>query len=82
VRCTSLDCAWFFQRKKVEKQAEDIEILHELIEGMEIGRESLPESCHDLEPQEDAETSTGLLWDEAHEEPFLYENDYEAAMTE
>ncbi|KAH9178730.1 hypothetical protein EDB89DRAFT_2111621 [Lactarius sanguifluus] len=23
VRCTSLDCPWFFQRKKVEKQAED-----------------------------------------------------------
>ncbi|KAI9460572.1 hypothetical protein BJY52DRAFT_1203789 [Lactarius psammicola] len=42
VRCTSLDCSWFFQRKK------------EWIQGMEMGSETLPESSHDLgEPRED-----------------------------
>ena len=64
VRCTSLDCPWFFQRKKVEKQAEDIEILQEWIQGMDMGSEILPESRHDLgEPREDGDEKpdTGLL---------------------
>ena len=64
VRCVSLDCPWLFQRKKVEKQAEDIEILQELIKGMDMGSETLAESRHDLgEPQEyDEKPNTGLLW--------------------
>ncbi|KAH9065755.1 hypothetical protein EDB87DRAFT_1593004 [Lactarius vividus] len=54
VRCTSLDCPWFFQRKKVEKQVEDVEILQGLIQRMEMGSETLPESRHDSgEPRED-----------------------------
>ncbi|KAH8997309.1 hypothetical protein EDB92DRAFT_2030379 [Lactarius akahatsu] len=61
VRCTSLDCPWFFQRKKVEKQAEDVEILQELIQGMEMGSETLPENRHDSgEPRgDDDETKYG-----------------------
>ena len=56
VRCASLDCSWFFQRKKVEKQAEDIEILQELIQGMGVGPETLPESRHDSgEPRDDCD---------------------------
>jgi DNA polymerase zeta len=39
VRCVSLDCPWFFQRKKVEKQAEDIEILQELIQRQQQQRQ-------------------------------------------
>jgi DNA polymerase zeta len=64
VRCVSLDCPWFFQRKKVEKQAEDIEILQELIEGMDLGSETRPESYYDSEePQEDGDEKPdmGLL---------------------
>ena len=64
VRCVSLDCPWFFQRKKVEKQAEDIEILQELIQGMGMGSETLPEGRHDLgAPQEDDDVkpNMGLL---------------------
>jgi DNA polymerase zeta len=37
VRCVSLDCPWLFQRKKVEKQAEDIELLQELILALDLG---------------------------------------------
>lgn len=62
VRCVSLDCPWFFQRKKVEKQAEDVEILQELIQGMGMGSETLPESHHDLgESQEDGDEKPILL---------------------
>ncbi|KAH9081664.1 hypothetical protein EDB83DRAFT_2502933 [Lactarius deliciosus] len=56
VRCTSLDCPWFFQRKKVEKRAEDVEILQELIQGMEMGSET--ESRHDSGEADD-ETKYG-----------------------
>ena len=78
VRCISLDCPWFFQRKKVEKQAEDIEILQELIQEMDMGSETLPESRHDLgEPQEDWDENlnTELLGDEEGE-PYHYDNDW------
>jgi DNA polymerase zeta len=37
VRCISLDCPWLFQRMKVEQQAEDIELLQELILGLDLG---------------------------------------------
>jgi len=37
VRCVSLDCPWLFQRKKVEQQAEDMEMLQELIQALELG---------------------------------------------
>ena len=37
VRCVSLDCPWLFQRQKVERQAEDMEMLQELIQALELG---------------------------------------------
>lgn len=37
VRCVSLDCPWLFQRRKVERQAEDIEALQGLIQALELG---------------------------------------------
>jgi len=86
VRCVSLDCPWFFQRKKVEQQAEDIEILQELVQGMEMGSETLPESRHDLEePQEDGDEKPnttlvmGMTKTEVTE-PYRYDTDSEAEV--
>ncbi|KAI0275058.1 hypothetical protein BC834DRAFT_965498 [Gloeopeniophorella convolvens] len=36
VRCVSLDCSWLFQRKKVELQAEDVGLLHDLISQLDL----------------------------------------------
>ncbi|KAH9004030.1 hypothetical protein EDB86DRAFT_3062394 [Lactarius hatsudake] len=53
-------------RKKVEKQADDVEILQELIQGMEMGSETLSESRHDSgEPREDDDETkygTTVVW--------------------
>jgi len=79
VRCVSLDCPWFFQRRKVEKQAEDIEILQELIQGMDMGSETPPESRQDSgieEPQEDGDEKPdiGLLRSQSGETYYPYVN--------
>jgi DNA polymerase zeta len=73
VRCESLDCPWLFQRKKVEQQAEDIELLQELILALELGDNTKLESQEnsDEEPREDRgeKINTGIvqLWDDISE---------------
>lgn len=56
MRCVSLDCPWLFQRKKVERQAEDMEMLQELIQALELGDSAILGRRHDgssEEPRED-----------------------------
>jgi len=61
-----LDCTWLFQRKKVEQQAEDIEVLQELIQALELGDKTKIESLEDSdeEPREDGgkKTNTRTVW--------------------
>jgi hypothetical protein len=70
VRCVSLDCPWLFQRKKVEQQTEDIEVLQELIQALELGDNTKLESLEDSdgEPREDGRkrinTGTDWSWDD------------------
>jgi DNA polymerase zeta len=73
VRCVSLDCPWLFQRKKVEQQAEDIELLQELILALQLGDNTRLESQDsDEEPREDdgEEIKTGIVrpWDDISED--------------
>jgi hypothetical protein len=61
-----LDCPWLFQRKKVERQAEDIEQLQQLILTLDnIRLESQKDS--DEEPEK---INTGMvrLWDDMSED--------------
>ena len=51
VRCVSLDCPWLFQRRKVERQAEDIEVLQELIQALELGNDTKLESLEDSDEE-------------------------------
>jgi hypothetical protein len=72
VRCISLDCPWLFQRKKVEQQAEDIELLQELVVALEP-RDNTKLECHDdsnEEPQDDDEINSRIRrsWDNMGEE--------------
>ena len=63
VRCVSLDCPWLFQRKKVEQQAEDIELLQELILALDLG-DSIKAEDHEVqkeEPQDDEKKFSGVL---------------------
>jgi len=60
VRCVSLDCPWLFQRKKVEQQAEDTELLQELILALELGDNFQPEVMKE-EPQDGENKFSGLL---------------------
>ncbi len=66
VRCVSLDCPWLFQRKKVEQQAEDIEVLQELIQALVLGdntkRESRGSSVEELREGGGEKMNT---WDDA-----------------
>ena len=66
VKCVSLDCPWLFQRKKVEQQAEDIEVLQELIQALELGDNTKLERLKDSdeEAQEDGgkRINTGTVW--------------------
>lgn len=66
MRCVSLDCPWLFQRKKVEQQAEDIEVLQELIQALELGDNTKLESLGDSdeEPRGDGgeKINTGTVW--------------------
>lgn len=34
VRCTSLDCPWLFERKKLEHKAENLNVMQELVEEL------------------------------------------------
>ena len=53
VKCVSLDCPWLFRRKKAEQQAEDIELLQELILGLGLEDGTKQESHGDSgEPRE------------------------------
>jgi len=73
VKCISLDCPWLFQRKKVEQQAEDIELLQELIVALEL-RDNTKLECHDdsnEEPREDDDEINSRIrrsWDNMGEE--------------
>jgi DNA polymerase zeta len=70
VRCVSLDCPWLFQRKKVEKQAEDIEVLQELIATLELGDNIIKEKLDDLEEdpsEDDREKINAMSWNEIGE---------------
>ena len=66
MKCVSLDCPWLFQRKKVEQQAEDIEVLQELIQALELGDDTKLERLEDSdeEAQEDGgkRINTGTVW--------------------
>jgi hypothetical protein len=53
VRCVSLDCSWLFQRRKVEQQAEDIEVLQELVQALELEDNTKLEDSDEEEPQGD-----------------------------
>jgi hypothetical protein len=70
VRCVSLDCPWLFQRRKAEQQAEDIEVFQELIQALELGDNTKPESVEDSDegPREDGgkKINTGAVrtWDD------------------
>jgi len=60
-----LDCPWLFQRKKVEQQAEDIEVLQELIQALELGDNTKVEGREDSdeEPREDGgKINAGTVW--------------------
>lgn len=35
VECESLDCPWLYERKKIERKAEALTTIHDLIEEME-----------------------------------------------
>jgi hypothetical protein len=65
-----LDCLWLFQRKKVEQQAEDIELLQELILALDLGDNTMHEKRDgsDERPREDdrERITPGILasWDE------------------
>lgn len=37
IRCESLDCPWFFERKKAEVKVENAILIHTLLDGMEVG---------------------------------------------
>lgn len=37
IKCESLDCPWFFERKKAEVKAENAILIHTLLDGMEVG---------------------------------------------
>ena len=37
IKCESLDCSWFFERKKAEVKAENTILIHTLLDGMEVG---------------------------------------------
>jgi DNA polymerase zeta len=67
VRCVSLDCPWLFQRKKVEQQAEDIELLQELIVALELG-DNTKLGCQEHSGEE-PKIDTGIvrLWDDISE---------------
>ncbi|KAI0003668.1 hypothetical protein BJV74DRAFT_876040 [Russula compacta] len=54
VSCISLDCPWLFQRKKAEQQAEDIELLQELIQSLELG-DNIKQEGHDDSDEENRE---------------------------
>ena len=70
VKCVSLDCPWLFQRKKVEQQAEDIEVLQGLIQALELGNKTNLEILEDSDEKtwEDGgkriNTGTVCSWDE------------------
>ena len=61
-----MDCPWLFQRKKVEQQAEDIEVLQELIQALVLGdntkRESRGSSVEELREGGGEKMNT---WDDA-----------------
>lgn len=72
VSCISLDCPWLFQRKKVEQQAEDIELLQELIHSLELG-DNIKQEGHDDSDDEnrDREMSNAEIswsWDDMGEQ--------------
>ena len=46
-----MDCPWLFQRKKVEQQAEDIEVLQELVQVLELGDNTRLESLEDSDEE-------------------------------
>lgn len=35
IQCVSIDCPWFFERKKAERKAEYLTVLQEIIDGIE-----------------------------------------------
>lgn len=69
VKCVSLDCPWLFQRKKVERQAEDIEQLQQLILTLELGDNIELEDQKDSD-EEPEKINTGMvrLWDDMSED--------------
>jgi len=68
VKCVSLDCPWLFQRRKVDKQAEDIEVLQELIQALELGDNSQLENLEDSDekPREGAGTRRQIQGPSGH----------------
>ena len=65
MRCVSLDCPWLFQRKKVEQQAEDIEVLQELIQALELGDNTKLEILEDSDKElreDGGKITTGTDW--------------------
>ncbi|KAI0308195.1 hypothetical protein B0F90DRAFT_1807452 [Multifurca ochricompacta] len=73
VRCVSLDCPWLFQRKKVEKQAEDIGTLEDFILELDSGddiRENRGEPDEGLQEGGGERLNRGALWlwDDTEEE--------------
>jgi DNA polymerase zeta len=67
VRCVSLDCPWLFQRKKVEQQAEDIELLQELIVALELGDNTRLEGQENSDEEPKINTGIVRLWDDISE---------------